>query len=142
MANVCDHHHHIFTHWRSITFSHIHVWLFISPDDCTEEGILSPLLFNVFIYDDLCCIINSSKVGCHLNKVCFNHLKYADMLRILQKVIKWFPVQNRNYVVVLGIVMALSKTDIMYVHYVLKQNRHVCVLGIVMTLSKTDMYVY
>ena len=42
-----------------------------------QGGILSPKLFNVFI-DELSIRLNSSKIGCHLNGTCLNHLQYAD----------------------------------------------------------------
>ena len=42
-----------------------------------QGGILSPLLFNVFI-EDLSILLSNLKIGCYLNNVCFNHLNYAD----------------------------------------------------------------
>ena len=42
-----------------------------------QGGILSPLLFNVFM-DDLSKLLNNSQVGCCLNGVFVNHLLYAD----------------------------------------------------------------
>jgi hypothetical protein len=42
-----------------------------------QGGILSPLLFNVFI-EGLSYTLSSLKVGCYLNSICVNHLNYAD----------------------------------------------------------------
>ena len=42
-----------------------------------QGGILSPLLFNVYM-DDLSHVLNESKVGCMMNGVYINHLMYAD----------------------------------------------------------------
>ena len=38
-----------------------------------QGGILSPILFNVFI-EDLSKSLVDLKVGCYMNKICFNHL--------------------------------------------------------------------
>jgi hypothetical protein len=42
-----------------------------------QGGILSPILFNVFM-DDLSRMLSKLNVGCYMNSVCFNHLLYAD----------------------------------------------------------------
>ena len=42
-----------------------------------QGGILSPLLFNVYV-DCLSVRLRSMTVGCTMNSVCFNHLVYAD----------------------------------------------------------------
>ena len=42
-----------------------------------QGGILSSALFNVYI-NGLSENLNASKVGCHFNDVCINHLMYAD----------------------------------------------------------------
>ena len=44
-----------------------------------QGGILSPFLFTLYV-DDLSHRLNNSKVGCHINNVCINHLFYADDL--------------------------------------------------------------
>jgi hypothetical protein len=42
-----------------------------------QGGILSPVLFNVYI-DCLSVRLRSIPIGCHINSVCYNHLIYAD----------------------------------------------------------------
>ena len=42
-----------------------------------QGGILSPILFNVFM-NDLSVQLNGVKTGCHINDVPYNHLFYAD----------------------------------------------------------------
>ena len=42
-----------------------------------QGGIMSPLLYNVFI-DDLSKMLSESKIGCYVNNACVNHLMYAD----------------------------------------------------------------
>ena len=42
-----------------------------------QGGILSPLLYNIFM-DDLSILLCKSNVGCFTNDVCINHLFYAD----------------------------------------------------------------
>ena len=42
-----------------------------------QGGIMSPILYNVFI-DDLSFLLSGSKVGCHIKDTRVNHLFYAD----------------------------------------------------------------
>jgi len=42
-----------------------------------QRGVLSPILFNVFI-EDLSYELSLLKIGCRLNNVCYNHVNYAD----------------------------------------------------------------
>ena len=42
-----------------------------------QGGVLSPILYNVFICD-LSILLSQCKVGCFYNDVCMNHLLYAD----------------------------------------------------------------
>ena len=47
-----------------------------------QGGILSPKLFIVYM-DDLSHLLISSGIGCFLDKVCFNHVFYADDLCLM-----------------------------------------------------------
>ena len=42
-----------------------------------QGGIMSPLLYNIFM-DDLSNLLRKSRVGCFVNNMCLNHLMYAD----------------------------------------------------------------
>ena len=44
-----------------------------------QGGILSPSLFAVHM-DDLSSLLNTSRIGCHIDGVCINHVFYADDL--------------------------------------------------------------
>ena len=47
-----------------------------------QGGILSPWLFAVYM-DDLSSLLNTSRIGCHINDVYINHLFYADDLCLM-----------------------------------------------------------
>ena len=47
-----------------------------------QGGVLSSLLFAVFINDILMQLANSS-LGCHINRICFNSYLYADDVLLL-----------------------------------------------------------
>ena len=47
-----------------------------------QGGILSPSLFAVYM-DDLSSLLNSSRIGCHIDDVCINHVFYADDLCLM-----------------------------------------------------------
>ena len=47
-----------------------------------QGGIISPILFNVYM-DDLSTVLNKSKIGCNINNTFINHLMYADDTCIL-----------------------------------------------------------
>lgn len=47
-----------------------------------QGGILSPLLFNVYI-DELSSLLNVCKTGCVIGQTVVNHLMYADDLVLI-----------------------------------------------------------
>ena len=47
-----------------------------------QGGIMSPVLFNVYI-DDLSRTLHSMPFGCYINNTCVNHLVYADDMVLL-----------------------------------------------------------
>ena len=56
---------------------------FFTISNCVREGrILSPKLFSVYMVD-LSKLLISSGIGCFLDKVCFNHVFYADDLCLM-----------------------------------------------------------
>ena len=44
-----------------------------------QGGILPPSLFAVYM-DDLSLLLNTGRIGCHIDDVCINHVFYADDL--------------------------------------------------------------
>ena len=47
-----------------------------------QGGILSPSLIAVYM-DDLSSLLNTSRIGCHIDDVCINHIFYADDLCLM-----------------------------------------------------------
>ena len=47
-----------------------------------QGGILSPLLFNLYM-DDISNTLNSSRQGCIINGVPVNHIMYADDVALI-----------------------------------------------------------
>ena len=47
-----------------------------------QSGILSPSLFTVYM-DDPSSLLNTSRIGCHIDDVCINHVFYADDLCLI-----------------------------------------------------------
>ena len=60
-----------------------------------QGGILSPLLFNIYM-DDLSKTLNQAKVGCMFNGTCFNHLMYADDMVLIAPSIRALQVLLSN----------------------------------------------
>ena len=47
-----------------------------------QGGILSPSLFAVYM-DELSSLLNTSRIGCHIDVVCINYVFYADDLCLM-----------------------------------------------------------
>ena len=58
--------------WNSVVSDFFYV-----TNGVRQGGILSPILFNIYI-DNLSCRLNNSGIGCHINGKCMNHIIYAD----------------------------------------------------------------
>ena len=56
--------------------------IFTVTNGVKQGGILSPLLFNIYI-DDLSLTSSKSNIGCRLGGRLVNHIAYADDLCIL-----------------------------------------------------------
>ena len=55
---------------------------FTISNEVRQGGILSPSLFAVYM-DDLSSLLNTSRIGCHIDNVCFNRAFYADDLYLM-----------------------------------------------------------
>ena len=50
---------------------------FLGSNGLRQDGILSPMLFNVYL-DDLSKSLSNSGIGCFIGPTCVNPLCYAD----------------------------------------------------------------
>ena len=56
---------------------------FKTSNGVKQGGVLSPLLVNIYIMDDLSILLNQSGIGCHVNDSIINHIMYADDMCLL-----------------------------------------------------------
>ena len=63
--------------WRSIFSGNFHV-----TNGVRQGGVLSPLLFNVYV-DELSDCLNKSGIGGSMNGTIINHMLYADDICII-----------------------------------------------------------
>ena len=61
----------------SVQWGHVSSIAFKVSNGVRQGGILSPVLFNVYV-DCLSVKLASVSTGCYVNDVCYNHLIYAD----------------------------------------------------------------
>ena len=66
----------------SIRWSNAYSLPFSVSNGVKQGGILSPILFNVYM-DDLCVSVNSSDIGGQIENIILNHLCYADDLCLI-----------------------------------------------------------
>ena len=67
----------MFVRWGATTSTQ-----FTVSNGVKQGGIISPILFNVYM-DDLSIALNSSGIGGYLGAVFLNHLCYADDLCLI-----------------------------------------------------------
>ena len=60
-----------------VRWGNIYSPFFTVSNGVRQGGIMSPVLFNIYM-DDLSNSLNNSKLGCSMNGVLINHLMYAD----------------------------------------------------------------
>ena len=66
----------------SVKWGHATSTTFTVTNGVKQSGILSPLLFNIYI-DDLSLTLSKSNIGCRLGGRLINHIAYVDDLCIL-----------------------------------------------------------
>ena len=72
-----------YTHQKMcIRWGNAYSSLFSVSNGVKQGGILSPILFNVYM-DDLSVSLNSSNIGGRIGNIFFNHLCYADDLCLI-----------------------------------------------------------
>ena len=47
-----------------------------------QGGILSPKLYSVYV-DDLSDYLIKSQIGCQIDKICINHVRYAEDICVM-----------------------------------------------------------
>ena len=65
-----------------ITYPIIFQQMSLLPNGVRQGGILSPTLFSIYM-DDLSFILSESRIGCHIDDLCINHVCYVDDLCLI-----------------------------------------------------------
>lgn len=71
------HEYYILSQTFSVKWENATSTSFSVKNGTRQGGILSPVLFNVYI-DELSILLSNVNAGCFINNVCYNHLIYAD----------------------------------------------------------------
>ena len=83
-----------------------------------KGGILSPILVNVFILDDLSNGLNELKIGCNFKVVFVNYLVYTDDISLLA------PSLSEQHILIDHCVTNAEGNN---VFYILKKSKCMCV---------------
>lgn len=93
----------------------------------TGEGLSSPLLFNIYI-GQLIEQLSSTRVGCHIDGMCFNNISYADDMVLLSPSISGLRQLIKicdSYAEVHGLKYNSIKSQLMVFKAYKRQPRHV-----------------
>ena len=98
------------------TGSHLSVIHSSVSNGVRQGGVLSPLLFNLYI-DDLSKKLNNCYLGCTVNDILINHLIYADDLVLLAPSAHALQLLVEQYL------------QVNMILYLIPKNLYVCVLN-------------
>ena len=65
-----------------------------------QGGILSPKLYSVYV-DDISDYLVKSQIGCHIDNVCVNHVRYADDICLMAPSLQLY--RNKSIFVMISV---------------------------------------